>query len=753
MGKADSKLGDAIRRFMVKAGFRTVADLAKGIGLDASSLRRWEAGERVPSRAKLERLAAAGIELPPGLRLDELVLLDHNEPHPPATGSLTSATTLTSIDKETDSTRDRPSNQRTKSSRPAGRSGSPPEDPVTEAEAKDLLLAVDVIRDPLHGDIQLTGLERQLIDTPAFQRLRDLNQLAPTYYVFPGTLHNRFIHSLGTLHVCSQMIETCNSNAEIYGRLRHADHPQPVPLSRYTTVLARLCALLHDTAHVPFGHILEKEGRVITKDEWRDPWRVAHLFGPGGDAVLTNAAVKYFERRDLSPDSARKLMHEVCNVLTVRKKQIASLPFPFVHDLVGNTICADLIDYVMRDSYFAGLRERFGDRFLRYLAVLPIETPIPKASNGKRLDGDDEDEDKPPPAGKAVLNGSACVTRSNETGTSRVACRLVLLPYRYNERRDVVEKHDVIAEAIDLVRRRLAVAEKLYFHRTKVVASSMLISSAHAAKLTVDQIWELSDREVMKTLRDSPDPRAKRLGRKLWDRQLFKPIYRASYHQPDTSKAANDLWTGTTGVYARFERPQGRNLLETRLEQIIGLAKFGDPAKAIGSVSVYCPTREMNVKSFDMLVLPRPDADLKRLQHSNHPPTQKEIEGIISTHFHLWKIEVFVDPDLVAIDATDPFTCKLAGAIQHAIGPRNEVSMFDNIPGYDLQLWIDEEFLESDLRSLGHGGPLDRRSFRELVAIASREGFSALPDEKRLSRLRELLRQRAPEQWRTRRDN
>ncbi len=37
----------------------------------------------------------------------------------------------------------------------------------------------------------------QFIDTPHFQRLRNIKQLGTTYYVFPGASHNRFEHCLG----------------------------------------------------------------------------------------------------------------------------------------------------------------------------------------------------------------------------------------------------------------------------------------------------------------------------------------------------------------------------------------------------------------------------------------------------------------------------------------------------------------------------------------------------------------------------
>jgi len=39
-------------------------------------------------------------------------------------------------------------------------------------------------------------------------------------------------------------------------------------------------------------------------------------------------------------------------------KAIEKLPKPYLADIIGNTICAGLLDYVLRNSYFTGLRQR-----------------------------------------------------------------------------------------------------------------------------------------------------------------------------------------------------------------------------------------------------------------------------------------------------------------------------------------------------------------------------------------------------------
>ena len=194
-----------------------------------------------------------------------------------------------------------------------------------------------------------------------------------TCIVYPGALHTRLLHSLGTLYVCAEMINTCNRNAEIYSRLAPPDHPIPVYIHSYAIVLARICALLHDLAHVPFGHTFEKEARIFEKDEWQDPWRDEKLLGPSSGLAKRLREFFHHENPSLPSEAVDHLREDVRKVFKTKRETVHTLQYPFVHDLVGNTICADLIDYVKRDMYFCGLTERFGDRFLQYLAVFPVQ--------------------------------------------------------------------------------------------------------------------------------------------------------------------------------------------------------------------------------------------------------------------------------------------------------------------------------------------------------------------------------------------
>jgi HD superfamily phosphohydrolase len=493
-----------------------------------------------------------------------------------------------------------------------------PEERISEEQASNLLTAHEVIRDPLHRDISITALERAAIDTSAFQRLRWLNQLGPTQVVYPGAVHTRFLHSIGTLHTADQLVQIANRNYRTYGKEHHLLH-----IGAYPHMLVRMMALLHDVAHMPFGHTLEDEGN-LEKPEWEDDNRAEHWLSiaekpeQGKPGEILGAVKRFLMASGISLNAAQNFAEDVRKYVLFHGDQ-SELEFPFVVDLVGNTLCADLLDYLYRDMYFCGLSERAGDRVTKYLAIVrcrpgPHDTLAPS---------------------------------SEEAGSKG---RVVLLTYRFEKEHTaggglkLVPKPEIISEAIDLLRRRYALAEKVYFHRTKLAASAMLISAMGSASFKIQEIYKVSDGTFLSMLLKDTNPRTKHLAAAYTTRRLYQPAYRINYREEcDSDPASKKLWSKYESDY---RDPGKRRDIEEKLEKYADLEA--------GTVCVYCPDRRMNLKEFEMLVQSRPGGDIKQLAHILDRSWTMEMDAINQRFAPLWSLFVFVDPQ--AIDATEAYS-------------------------------------------------------------------------------------------------
>lgn len=109
-----------------------------------------------------------------------------------------------------------------------------------------------VIRDPVHGLIPIRADEAyllDLIDTPEFQRLRRIRQLGVSNITYPGAEHTRFAHSLGVLCFAGRILD--------HLKLRYHRHLDILRLIEQHTKTVKAAALLHDTGHGPFSHMIE----------------------------------------------------------------------------------------------------------------------------------------------------------------------------------------------------------------------------------------------------------------------------------------------------------------------------------------------------------------------------------------------------------------------------------------------------------------------------------------------------------------
>ena len=175
-----------------------------------------------------------------------------------------------------------------------------------------------IIRDPVHGFIELEPLRAELVETPEMQRLNWVTHNGLAKFVYPGANQTRFEHCLGTSHVAGMMCDRLE--------LKGAD--RDVVLS---------AALLHDVGHAPFSHALdgvlprshEETGSRLVLGKTKLPDQ-EESFIPG---VL--------EKYDVSPKEVVK-----CIQAKSGKK--------YRNQLISGDVDADRLDYIVRDSWHAG---------------------------------------------------------------------------------------------------------------------------------------------------------------------------------------------------------------------------------------------------------------------------------------------------------------------------------------------------------------------------------------------------------------
>jgi HD superfamily phosphohydrolase len=168
--------------------------------------------------------------------------------------------------------------------------------------------SVKIIKDPIHGYVEVEDFAITLLDSPALQRLRYIKQLGFSYLVYPGANHTRFEHSLGTMYL-----------ADVASRrfgLAENEH---------TLVVA--AALLHDIGHGPFSHASE-------------PFIEKFLHRTHDDIEIIVEEQVGSRLREWGIDPA-----EICAVVKGNHP---------LSGIIHGDLDVDRMDYLLRDAYYTG---------------------------------------------------------------------------------------------------------------------------------------------------------------------------------------------------------------------------------------------------------------------------------------------------------------------------------------------------------------------------------------------------------------
>lgn len=208
-----------------------------------------------------------------------------------------------------------------------------------------------IIRDPIHGFIKVHDLERKIINSYPFQRLRNVKQLALTNLVYPGAEHSRFSHSLGVMEFATKVFDTI-----VFKHSGELKWDEKRRLKNRQTL--RLAALLHDTGHAPFSHAsddlfeegLDHEAYVPQIIRDTEICEIIDEFPEkAGINVCAKDVINFFTEDDISGDGA------------------------FLKEIYAGEVDVDKMDYLLRDSLFAGVNYgKFDcDRLINTLCLIP----------------------------------------------------------------------------------------------------------------------------------------------------------------------------------------------------------------------------------------------------------------------------------------------------------------------------------------------------------------------------------------------
>lgn len=224
------------------------------------------------------------------------------------------------------------------------------------------------IRDVLHGSVSIEPHERAILDSRYFQRLRQIKQLGFAEFSYPSATHNRYVHSLGAMHVATQAFKTIFGDGLDRITLG-ATNPEAFKRFRAVT---RIAALLHDVGHGPLSHTTEfamPDLKKLKLPEWT-----------GMNSGDRKANHEDYTLKIILDSGLTKILEKAGSELGWKPKHIAALiepklpidddfflePIashggkkidfrPILQQIISSELDADRMDYLRRDSFFAGV--------------------------------------------------------------------------------------------------------------------------------------------------------------------------------------------------------------------------------------------------------------------------------------------------------------------------------------------------------------------------------------------------------------
>ena len=176
-----------------------------------------------------------------------------------------------------------------------------------------------IINDPVFGFLSIPdGVLFQILQHPYLQRLNRIRQLGLSFFVYPGAMHSRFLHSLGAMHLMREAISSLREKG--------------VEITDNEATASMAAILLHDVGHGPFSHVME------------------HTLVEG----ITHEEISLMMMEKMRDELAEQDGELLILAIAIFKDEY---PKHFLHQLISSQLDVDRLDYLCRDSFFCGVTE------------------------------------------------------------------------------------------------------------------------------------------------------------------------------------------------------------------------------------------------------------------------------------------------------------------------------------------------------------------------------------------------------------
>lgn len=282
------------------------------------------------------------------------------------------------------------------------------------------------IKDPLWGNVEFFSWESCVTNHFVFNRLTNIIQNSSAFRAYPGLKYSRFLHTIGVVHVVTQLLPNSLKNAnsslhaEFFKEARKADssfNKAQVELIRkelaghlggnieFAVLLAalRMSAFIHDLGHLPYSHVFESalesfiskgiEGVIeIKPDTAKLRAKLIHLLEIESSYETDAEPDKIHERVGMKLATA--LQHELrmredplsqlsANLIHIACDLLRTSTFPIAKTFIKGTVDADRIDFIRRDGVFSGLFSSAVD-YGRLFTLYTLEETVTEAVDPKR---------------------------------------------------------------------------------------------------------------------------------------------------------------------------------------------------------------------------------------------------------------------------------------------------------------------------------------------------------------------------------